>query len=134
MVYLLLILTSVVLFWAFLSVTIVEARTGTRLFASQRTKFDKQIGKALFIAKHVDWLEFFTHAVESFFERVLHDSAHLSLTVVRVIERELSETVRYLRDRRPNMLAPKASRSSLRVQATRYIRRTFRHFVSREEK
>ncbi len=134
MLYILLIITSVVLFWAFLSLTIVEARTGTRLFADSRLKLDRQVGRALFIAKHVDWLEFINHALQSFFERVLHDIAQFFLFLVRGIERELSETVRYLRGRRPNLLAPKPSRTPLQEQAKRYVRRTFRHFVSREKK
>jgi hypothetical protein len=134
MIYLLSILTSVVLFFAFLSLTIVEARTGTRLFADSRMKLDKNVGRALFIMKHVNWIEFFSHAIESFFERVLHDIAQFFLMLVRVIERELSETVRYLRGRRPNLLAPKPSRTPLQEQAKRYVRRTFRHFVSREKK
>ena len=120
--YLLLIVASIVLFGAFLSLTIVEARTGTRIFAPMRSRLDQNVSRVSFIIKHVRWGSFIFQLIESFFERVLHDVAHVSLIFVRFVERQLSSVVKYLRDRRPNMLAPKPSRTSLRTQITDKVR------------
>jgi hypothetical protein len=124
MTYLLLIIASIALFAGFFGVTVVEARTGTRYFAGVRAKLDKRVARTSFIIKHVDWLEFFTHLVQSFIERVLHDLAHWTLIAVRFLERELTNVVRYLRDRRPNLLAPKPSRTPLFKQVFGYARKT----------
>ncbi len=124
MTYLLLIIASLALFAGFFGVTVVEARTGTRYFAPARAKLDKRVSRIAFVIKHVNWLEFFSHLVQSFIERVLHDIAHWSLIVVRFLERELTNVVRYLRDRRPNLLAPKPSRTPLLKQVFGYARKT----------
>ena len=124
MTYLLLILASIALFAGFFGVTVVEARTGTRYFAPVRAKLDKRVARIAFVIKHVDWLEFFTHLIQSFIERVLHDVAHWTLIVVRFIERELTNVVRYLRDRRPNLLAPKPSRTPIFKQVFGYAKKT----------
>jgi hypothetical protein len=132
MMYLLLIIASIALFAGFFGVTVVEARTGTRYFGSHRTKLDKQAARIAFIIKHVNWVEFFTHLLQSFFERMIHDIAHVSLIVVRFIERQLTNVVRYLRDRRPNLLAPKPSRTPVVTQVFDYARKTLR--LSRPKK
>jgi hypothetical protein len=132
MTYLLLIFLSIALFAGFFGLTIAEARSGTRVLALQRTHLDKQVARVAFIIKHVDWVEFLSHAIQSFFERVIHDAAHLTLIVVRFIERNLTDVVRYLRDRRPNLLAPKPSRTPIHTQAWDYVKKTF--FVRSERK
>ena len=126
MTYLLLILASIALFAAFLGLTVVEARTGVRMFSPLRSKLDRNVSRVAFIIQHVSWGSFISQMLQSFFERVLHDIAHWSLIAVRFIERQLSSVVRYLRDRRPNMLAPKPSRPPLLTK----INERIRNFVS----
>jgi hypothetical protein len=126
MTYLILILASILLFVAFLGLTVVEARTGTRVLAPVRLKLDKNISRISFVLKHVDWGSFLSQLIQSFFERVLHDVAHWSLIAVRFMERQLSSIVRYLRDRRPNMLAPKPSRTPVLTQLAERVK----NFVS----
>jgi hypothetical protein len=134
MLYLFLILASIGLFAAFLGLTVVEARAGTRVLSSPRAKLDKEVSKVSFIITHVRWGSFFLNAIESISERIVHDIAHWSLIFVRFMERELTETVRYLRDRRPNMLAPKPSRRPLVEQVTHYVQKTLKGFVSSDKK
>ncbi len=126
MLYLILILASIGLFAAFLGLTVLEARSGTRVLASQRTKLDKIIAQYTFIAKHVDWGAFVKSALQSAFERVIHDVAQVSLICVRFLERQLTGLIRTLRTRRPNMLAPKPSRTPMLVQMSRFVRRRLR--------
>ena len=132
MTYLLLILGSIILFALFLGLTVVEGRTGTRVFGTSRAKLDKKVARISFVIQHVHWSNLLGHALQSFFERIIHDAAHWSLIFVRFIERELTNTVRYLRDRRPNLLAPKPSRSPILTQAANYVRKTFH--ISRTKK
>jgi hypothetical protein len=126
MTYLLLIIASIALFAAFLGVTVVEARTGTRYFATTRTKLDRRVAHIAFIIEHVNWTEFSAHLVWSFIARVVHDIAHVSLIVVRFVERQLTAVVRYLRDRRPNLLAPKPSRTPVLKQVVGYAQKNLR--------
>ena len=132
MTYLLLIIASIALFAGFFGVTVVEARTGTRYFAVSRAKLDRNVARVAFVIKHVNWAEFFAHLFQSFFERVLHDLAHWSLMAVRFVERQLTNVVRYLRDRRPNLLAPKPVRTPILKQVLEYVGNTFR--ISRPKK
>ena len=122
MIYLLLILASIALFAAFLSLTIVAARTGTRVLAPIRTKLDKNVSRVSFVLTHVRWGSFISQLIQGFFERVLHDVAHVTLILVRFVERQLSNVVRYLRERRPNMLAPKPSRIPVVTQVVEKVR------------
>jgi hypothetical protein len=134
MIYLASILVSIALFIGFLGLTIVEARKGTRVvLASSRTKLDHHVARASFVLKNVNWTSFFFQAFLSFAERIVHDVAQWSLVVVRFIERELTGVVRSLRYRRPNMLAPKPSRVPLRTQISKYLRSTFKGFVSSDK-
>ena len=125
MTYLLLIIASIALFAGFFGLTVVEARTGTRVWGASRAKLDTRVARVAFIIKHVNWVEFFVQLIQGFFERVIHDIAHWSLIAVRFIERQLTNVVRYLRDRRPNLLAPKPSRTPIVTQIREYVRKTF---------
>jgi hypothetical protein len=133
MLYLILILGSVLLFAVFLGLTIVEARSGKRMLAPQRAKLDKIIAQYTFVAKHVDWTGFIESAAQSAFERVIHDVAQAVLICVRFIERQLTGLVRTLRTRRPNMLAPKPSRTPALVQVSRFARRRLRILGKKRE-
>ena len=134
MLYLLLILGSITLFWAFLGLTIVEARSGSRMLARQRVKLDKIVAQYTFIAKHVDWAGFIESAVQSAFERIVHDVAQSILICVRFLERQLTSLIRSLRTRRPNMLAPKPSRTPALVQVGRFVRRRLRIVGKKRER
>jgi hypothetical protein len=64
--------------------------------------------------------------VGSLVTRIVHDIAHGALIAVRFIEHELTRTVRYLRNRRPNLLAPTPSRRSSAAQTADYLRKMLR--------
>jgi hypothetical protein len=126
MFYLLLISIGLFSFLAFMALTLAEARTGVRILGRSRAQLDQQIERASFIVGHVNWSDFLSHLVQSIVARIAHDIAHWSLIVVRFIERQLTRIVRYLRDRRPNVLAPKPSRVSPLTQTVQYLRKTLR--------
>ena len=132
MTYLFLVLGSIILFTGFLGLTIVEARTGHRVLALPRRALDRKVAQAMFIIEHVNWGDFFSHFVQSIAARVVHDIAHWSLLFVRFMERRLTVIVRYLRNRRPNLLAPRPSRQSPVDQTVRYLRKTL-HLPSTKE-
>jgi hypothetical protein len=121
MIYLLFLAGSIALFAGFLGLTIVEARSGTRVLGSARKMLDHRVGHMSFIAKHVNWGDFIAHLVQSIGARIAHDIAHWSLIAVRFVERQLTRIVRYLRDRSPNVLAPKPSRTPAVTQAKNYV-------------
>jgi hypothetical protein len=126
MTYLFLIIGSLVLFLGFLMLTIVETRMGTRVLVTPRRALDIKIGHAMFILDNVNWGAFFAHFTQSIFARIVHDVAHISLLVVRFAERQLTRVVRYLRDSRPNLLAPRPSRSSPVTQTLDYVKKSLR--------
>jgi hypothetical protein len=126
MTYLLFIFASTALFAGFLGLTVVEARAGTRVLGGTRVKLDRTVGHLLFIIKNVNWSDFLAHLVQSIAARIAHDIAHWSLIAVRFIERQLTGVVRYLRDRRPNVLAPKPSRTPALTQVSHYFRSVIR--------
>ncbi len=132
MTYLYFILASIVLFSGFLGLTLAEARTGRRVFAQPRRALDKKVAQAMFLIEHVNWSDFLSHFVQSIAARVVHDIAHWSLLLVRFIERRLTAIVRYMRDRRPNLLAPRPSRRSPIVQTADYLKKKLR--LSRNKK
>ncbi len=100
MLYLILIAASLILLGGFLLLVGFERKRGLRVAGVWRNKLDKKIGRAVFIAKHVDWGAFFKHLVGTLTERVLHDVAHVVLQLVRTTERVLTRTVKSLRERR----------------------------------
>jgi hypothetical protein len=118
---LILLIGSLTLFVAFFGLLMVEAQTGRRVFDGTRRSLDRRVRRVEFIVRHVDWAEFLAHIVQSIGARIAHDIAHISLLVVRFLERQLTRTVRYLRDRKPNVLAPKPSRESMVSQARNYV-------------
>ncbi len=125
MTYLIFLEISIALLAVFFGLTMIEARTGKRVLTSLRTKLDRQVGKIFFIIGHVNWSEFTAHLLQSVVARIVHDVAHWSLIAVRFAERQLTQVVRYLRDKRPNLLAPTPSRKSVLSQTMSYLRETF---------
>ncbi len=123
---LILLIISLLLFLGFFGLTVMEAETGVRFLERPRGRFDAYLMRMAFVARHIDWGDLLSHVVESMVARVVHDVAHWSLLFVRFVERELTNIVQYLRNRRPNVLAPHPSRSSSFAQTKEYLQRMFR--------
>ena len=123
MFYLLLIAITVFLFLAFMALTLAEARTGVRLVAVPRARLDQWVSRASFVAEHVNWSEFLAHLIQSLAARIAHDIVHWTLMAVRFLERELTRAMRYLRDSRPNVLAPQPTRPSIVTQTKNYVQK-----------
>jgi hypothetical protein len=128
MLYFIPIPVTLALLAAFVLLTLVEARSGVRVLAQSRERFDAHVERAGFVLRHVDWGAFINDVLRTFFERALHDIAHGTLIAVRFIERVLTRVVRYLRMRRERLLPqatfePKTSRIS---ETITYLKRTLR--------
>lgn len=127
MAYLIALVVSLAFFVGFIILTIFETKVDSRVLEGPRSKLDRQAAHMFFIAQHVDWPDFLAHTVRSLAVRIVHDIAYASLAFVRFIERQLTRMIRYMRDRRPNVLAPTPSRESVIAQATTYVRRRTRN-------
>jgi hypothetical protein len=121
--YLLLISITIFMFLAFMALTLMEVRTGTRFLAVPRAHLDQWVSRASFIMEHVNWSEFLAHLVQSLAARIAHDIVHWTLIVVRFAERQLTRAMRYLRNSRPNVLAPQPSRPPILTQVQTYVRK-----------
>ncbi len=86
-----------------------ETTRGVRFFAQRREQLDSRVRHIEFIVQHVDLAGFLRSEVQHFATRVGHDAVHLSLQAVRVVERLLTRTVRYLRSRHMRSEAPRES-------------------------
>ena len=105
--HLVFILASLALLWGFVALMGYEARRGIRVFAGQRDRLDRNVERAEFILRHVDFGAFAREEMRRIAERVSHDAAHLSLQAVRAAERLLTRLVRHLRSRRADDVAPR---------------------------
>ena len=132
MAYLIILGISVILCGGFIGLTMLETSRGVRIFEGPRAKLDRHAARFFFIVDHVDWSEFLSHSFRSLLVRIVHDIAFVSLALVRYIERQLTRAIRYLRDRRPNVLAPTASRQSILDQATSYVQNRMHREPSRK--
>jgi hypothetical protein len=99
MAHLIFLLTSFAILGGFFALVEYEGRRGTRVFASQRERLDTRVRHIEFIFQHVDLAGFLRAEVQALATRVGHDIAHLSLQLVRVLERLLTRVVRYLRSK-----------------------------------
>jgi len=126
MVYFLFLPAALALFILFLALTLVEGKTGSRLFGASRDRFDERVARASFVLQHVDWGAFVNDVLRTSLERALHDMAHGMLLAVRFIERGLTRAVRYLRMRRERLLPATAEQKPLLEQTTSYLKRTLR--------
>lgn len=106
---------------AFLVLTLIESRYG-RVGGTLRAGLDRFAGRAEFIAKHVDWSALIKHLVRTSLERVLHDSVHGSLMMVRFLERSLTRMVRFLRERRSGVVHSTRQRVSARETLRKFRR------------
>jgi hypothetical protein len=127
--HLTLILIPLVLLALFLILVSYEERRGTRLvLAGYRHHLDRRAARAAFVIKHVDWGAFMSHLTRTSLERLLHDLAHSTLIVVRLIERQLTRVVRTLRARRDEPILParSAERPSRLESAVTLVKKTVR--------
>jgi hypothetical protein len=97
--HLLFILISTFLLVGFVVLTEYEANRGVRLFATRRERLDEMVARLMYIISHIDFAAFMREEVARAIARVGHDIAHLSLRIVRAVERLLTRVVRYLRVR-----------------------------------
>jgi hypothetical protein len=93
------IITALALFGGFFALTWYETAHGVRFFAGKRSELDTQIDRIIFIWENVDLAAFAKEEAEHFLRRVGHDVAHLSLQMVRAVERSLTRLVRHFRTR-----------------------------------
>lgn len=95
--YLAFVCVALALFFGFLLVTRIEARRGNRFFAHLRNAFDRSMMRVAFISTHVDFKSFVREEGRRLGAHLAHDLAHVSLVVVRSVERLLTRAVRHLR-------------------------------------
>lgn len=126
MAYLIAIALSLIAFGGFLLVTAFEQDRGIRIFRRQREQLDERAARLSFVVTHVDWSAFLAHLTKEGLERLLHDVAHTSLMIVRMLERELTRAVRAIRARRGLGLEDSRERPSPVTRTMRYLRTAVR--------
>ncbi len=138
--YIALILIPLALLALFLTLVAYEGKVGRRvLLPGRRHQLDIKVARATFVVQHVDWGAFANDVLRTGTERVLHDLAHMTLIVVRAIERQLTTVVRSLRERREGLLFPVRNddRPSRLESAVTYLKKSVYHSrklpVSKEE-
>ncbi len=135
MTYLIILLVSLALFIGFLVLTRFEKKRGLRVAGMLRNKLDARTSHAAFVVSHVDWSAFLKHLVVSVAERIAHDVVHATLLVVRTVERLLTRTVKYLREKRG--AAPLPDTDEIQRPVTRtlaYLRQALRNARVRPQK
>lgn len=99
MAHLVFIVITLALFSGFFVLTDYEARRGVRFFAVRRERLDQNVERVGFVLHHVDFSAFLREEIRHLVMWVSHAVAHLSLQVVRTVERFLTRLVRYLRSK-----------------------------------
>jgi alkylation response protein AidB-like acyl-CoA dehydrogenase len=130
MEYLIAILVSAALLGGFLALTTLETRRGARFFTRSRERLDVRTARTAFIIRHVDWGASLRDLVRLGFARLVHDLAEGTLALVRTVERILTRTVRYLRERRHADGAPQHNHPLLHIAHT--LRRNLRRSKPQE--
>jgi hypothetical protein len=103
------VLSALALLVGFGFVVRYERQHARRFFASPRARLDAHIERIEFILEHVDLGAFVRDEIRHMMNRVGHTVAHLSLQVVRMVERLLTRLVRYLRMTHENTAEPRES-------------------------
>lgn len=109
MMYLTLILTTIALLAAFMSLVQYEEEHGVRFFAPKRSELDGFVERAEFIVEHVDLAAFVREEVRRAGTIAGHSVVTVSLQAVRAVERLLTRLVRYLRTRNESIAEPQES-------------------------
>jgi hypothetical protein len=105
--YLIFIIIASLLLGGFFALTGYEARRGSRYFALERDRLDRNVERVEFIWQHVDLAAFVRDEIRRLAGRLSHDIAHLSLQTVRAVERLLTRLVRYLRSKHAIEVGPR---------------------------
>lgn len=125
MAYLVLFVLALVLFFGFLGLTALEGRRGTRFFAPARATFDAKVARVEAALQHVDFSAFAWHLTKDVSGRVVHDVAHVTLIIVRSLERLLTRIVRYMRGKVAPAVPVEGKRSAF-VETISYFKKTLR--------
>jgi len=128
MLYLILIIVSCALFFAFITVTLVERKRGTRILEHARRSLDTSTAYAAEVVRSADPALFLIRGARILFGHIFHDLANVLLAVVRILERTLSGTVHSLRGMRKPV--PRTETSSSFVKSIAFHKRTLRKPVS----
>lgn len=94
MIYFILMLIALGLVIGFFALTWYEAQQGVRFFEARRLRFDKNIESVKYVFSHVDFGAFLREEVRRISVHIGHEAVHLSLIVVRAVERLLTRLVR----------------------------------------
>ncbi len=84
----------------FLFLTLLEARSGKRLFSRVRTVLDQKTEIAASYLGSTDARASLVRTVRMFIDHVVHDIVHVILVAVRFVERTLTRITREIRGRR----------------------------------
>lgn len=103
-----------------------ERRRGLRVAGVLRNGLDARVARISFIVTHVDWGAFTRHLLGTAFERVLHDTAHVILQIVRSIERVLTREIKNIRERRGIAPLESAEEESVLQVGLRKVRTALR--------
>lgn len=95
--YLFFTVLSIGLLTGFLLLTAYERRTGRRVLETRRATLDAQVRRVVFIYTHVDLAAFAREESRRLATRLGHAVVHLSLQLVRTVERLLTRLVRHIR-------------------------------------
>ncbi len=107
MTYVIFILVSLALLVGFFVVTNHEMRRGVRFFAPLRTRLDHSVAQVEFILTRVNLAAFLRDEMRHAAHRIGHESVHLSLIVVRAVERLLTRLVRRFHMRQATDTVPR---------------------------
>lgn len=95
MIPLIFIIISLALLAGFMVLTKYEAKSGVRYQAEYRTRIDRHVERIEFILAHVDLGEFLHNEVRHLISQTGHSIVHVSLIVVRAVERLLTRAIRH---------------------------------------
>jgi hypothetical protein len=126
MLYFFLLLGSLFLFFGFVGLTLVEAKTGVRIFSVLRTRFDHTSSRILYVCTHVDLAAFFFRVSSDAFSASVHAITHASLTLVRTLERTLTRAVRHIRAKNGHAPVLPPKETSRFVRTISYFKQTLR--------
>lgn len=107
-------LTTLVLLGGFVVMTTVERKRGQRVSEERRLRFDHFVARMAFIVEHVDFAAFVRDSLADLVRRLGHESVHLSLQLVRAVERGLTRVVRTFRAQQATLAPRETAREFVR--------------------
>lgn len=115
MTYLALVLGALALLSCFVGCVFYERQQAHRFFEPVRARFDAFIARMEFIAAHVDLGAFLKEEIRHAVTNLGHATVHLSLQIVRSVERFLTRLVRHLRTRREEEVPRETAREFVKT-------------------